>query len=509
MLTLEEIRSKLSKRFKEEKISSLSAMPHPFALANIKEGSQRVKEAIQANEHILIVGDYDADGILSTALMVLFFQALGVQNFSFVIPNRFKDGYGISVPILERFPQAELIITVDNGITAFEAGEYCKKKGKTLIITDHHTPKETLPQALIINPKVSGFIQEDICGAMVAWYFCAGIKATLEAQIDLTHFLELVGIATISDVMPLIDLNRIIVKKMLKLFKSPHFAFSSFLLSVYKKIDEECIGFFIAPLLNASGRMAQAEIALDFILSQTQEEAKRLFQSLQALNLERKKIQQETLLKLQDHLISTPHCVLACGEDWNEGILGILAGKLAQEHQKCAFVLVRKNGLYQGSGRAWGNANLIQSLQRLEMLKEFGGHKGAVGIKIDPSSINDFLQQFIPFEEGENEENKESFFGELHPSLLNPALLDILHAFAPYGEGNPKPVFSLQPLPLLSSTLIGKEKNHTLLTFQTPHYKPIKAIAFFCTHPEVDFSKMLFHITQDSYTSSPMLLVCN
>lgn len=508
MLTLEEIRFKLAERFKEEKISSLSAMPHPFELANIKEGSQLIQEAIQTNKHILIVGDYDADGILSTALMVLFFQALGVENFSFVIPNRFKNGYGISIPILERFPQAELIITVDNGITALEVAEYCKEKGKTLIITDHHTPKETLPQALIINPKVSGFIQEEICGAMVAWYFCAGIKATLKAQIDLVHFLELVGIATISDLMPLVDLNRIIVKKMLKLFKSPHFAFSSFLLSVYKKIDEECIGFFIAPLLNASGRMAQAEIALDFLLSQTQEEAKSFFQSLQDLNLERKKIQQETLLKLQDHLILTPYCVIACGEDWNEGILGILASKLAQEHQKSAFVFVKKNGLYQGSGRAWGNVNLIKSLQNLEMLQEFGGHKGAVGIKIHPDCIQDFLQNFIPIQEGEEKE-KESFFGEIHPSLLTPALLEILKEFAPYGEGNPKPVFSLPPLPLLSSSLIGKEKNHTLLTFQTPYYKPIKAIAFFCTNLEVDFSKLHFYITQDSFSSSPMLLVKN
>lgn len=508
MLTLEDIHSKLAERFKEEKISSLKAMPHPFELGNVKEGSRLIQEAIQANKHILIVGDYDADGILSTALMVLFFQTLGVQNFSFTIPNRFKDGYGISIPILERFPQAEVIITVDNGITALEVGEYCKEKGKTLIITDHHTPKETLPQALVINPKVSGFMQEDICGAMVAWYFCAGIKATLKAQIDLTHFLELVGIATISDVMPLVDLNRVIVKKMLKLFKTPYFAFSSFLLSVYKKIDEECIGFFIAPLLNASGRMAKAEIALDFLLSQTQEEAKNLFQSLQTLNLERKKIQQETLLELQNHLISTPHCVLAYGEDWNEGILGILASKLAQEHQKCAFVLVKKNGLYQGSGRAWGNTNLIKSLESLEILKEFGGHKGAVGMKIEPQYIDEFLQQFIPLKEGEDK-TEESFFGELHSSLITPALLDILNTFAPYGEGNPKPIFSLQPLPLLSSALIGKEKNHTLLTFQTPYHKPIKAIAFFCTDLEVDFSKMHFHVTQDSFSSSPMLLICN
>lgn len=506
MLTLEEIHSKLAERFKDEKISSLKSIPHPFDLKNVKEASQIIQEAIQTHQHILIVGDYDADGILSTALMVLFFRFLEVKNFSFMIPDRFKDGYGISVGILERFPQAEVIITVDNGITALQVGEYCKKHGKTLIVTDHHTPKPTLPEALIINPKVSGFLQEEICGAMVAWYLCAGIKITLGCQVDLTHFLELVGIATIADVMPLIDLNRIIVKKMFKLFQTPHFAFSALLSSCYKTIDEECISFFIAPLLNASGRIAQAEIALDFILSQTKQEAKSHFAKLQTLNLKRKKIQQETLLKLQDHLILTPHCVLACGEDWNEGILGILASKLAKEHKRCAFVLVQKKDLLQGSARSWGNVNLIKSLESLGMLKEFGGHKGAAGLKLYPEHLQEFIQQFHPIEE-ENYTNIESFLGMLDGSLLTPELLEVINAFAPYGEGNPRPIFSISPLRLLETKCIGKEKNHTLLTFQTPYHRPIRAIAFFCKNLELDFSKLQFHITQDSHTRSPMLLI--
>lgn len=505
MLTLEQIRSKLSKRFEGEKISSLKALPHPFELANVQEGAKLVHQAMKENKHILIVGDYDADGILSTALMILFFQGIGYTNFSYVIPNRFSEGYGISIPLLERFPLADLIITVDNGITAIEAAQFCQETGKTLIITDHHTPKKDLPKALIINPKVSGFIQEEICGCLVAWYFCAGIKSYAKLTFDLTPLLELVGIAIVSDVMPLLNLNRIMLKKSLSLLNRPHFPFSTLLLKQHKRIDEECISFYIAPLLNASGRMAQADIALDFVLSKNQEEALKNFELLTALNLERKMIQEDLMNKLEQNLIITPSCVLTYGENWHEGVLGILAGKLAQLYQKSAFVLTLKNDLYQGSGRTFGPINLIKSLQSLDCIAEFGGHRGAVGIKLHPDQIQNFAQSFqAHFEETEE---KDTFFGTLHPSLLNQDLLRLLQAYAPYGEGNPKPIFAIAPMPLLSQKLIGKESNHTLLIFQTPTHRPIKAIAFFCTDLEVDFASLRFHITQDSFGSLPMLRV--
>lgn len=505
MLTLEIIKAKLAKRFEGDTISSLCQIPHPFELQNTQEGASLVFQAMQHNQHILIVGDYDADGILSTAIMVQFFRLIAYPHFSYVIPDRFSDGYGISIALLERFPQADLIITVDNGITAIETAQFCKEKGKTLIITDHHTPKDILPQALIINPKVSGFIQEDICGALVAWYFCAAIKIYAQLELNLTPLLELVGIACVSDMMPLKNLNRTILKKSLSLFKNPSFAFSAFLRKHYTEIDEECIAFYIAPLLNASGRMAQADIALSFILSQTQEEALNHFQTLRALNTERKKIQEHTLIEVKHNLMISSHCVLACGEGWHEGILGILAGKLVQDYQKTAFVLTFKDGIYQGSGRAFGNTHLIQSLESLNIPIEFGGHKGAIGIKLHPNDIQTFLQNFKAITEEDQEE--EHIFGELPPQLLTNDLLSLLKSFSPYGEGNPKPLFTLPPLPILSQKLIGKEKNHTLLTLQSPTSKPIKAIAFFCTEFEADFHSLTFYITQDSFSSSPMLVV--
>lgn len=493
--SFEEIKQKLASRFKNEELNSLKHLPHPFELANLKEGATLIAQAIKQEKSILIVGDYDADGIFSTALMVLFFKQIGVKNFSYVIPNRFKDGYGISIPLIERY-EADLIMTVDNGITATEVAQYCKINHQTLIITDHHTPKDTLPDALIINPQASGFIQKEICGCFVAWYLCAGIKQVLDLKLNLTPFLELVGIPTISDVMPLVSLNRIILKKALSLFSQPSFVFSNFLLQKYKNIDEETIGFFIAPLINASGRMGQTEIALNFILSSSFEEAQEYYEKLQALNIERKMIQANLQAQAQQFLLSSSDCVIAYGQDWHEGVLGVLCGKLMEAHQKPAFVLTLKEGYYQGSGRAPQGISLLKSLENLTHLCEFGGHHKALGIKIAQDNLQNFINSFISYSfEDENEHLSD--FGEISPTLLNPEILEILKLYAPYGEGNPAPYFSLPPLPILEQKLIGKEKNHTQFLLQTPFNYPIKVVAFNKVLQDIDFANAKFYIKKD------------
>lgn len=503
MLSFEDIKSRLSARFINSTFHSLKDLPHPSALPNVTEASNLIAKAIRENQKILIVGDYDADGILSTALMQIFFQALGVQNFSYIIPNRFSDGYGISTKIIEENP-ADLIITVDNGITALEVAKLCKQKGQTLIITDHHTPKDELPDALIINPKVSGFAQEEICGCFVAWYLCAGIKQALNSTFALSPLLELVAIATISDVMPLTHLNRLILTKALRSLKKPSFAFSQFLLTQYKKIDEECIGYYIAPLINASGRMGETQVALDFILSPTLTEAKTRFEALQNLNNQRKSIQAQLQSQALSSACVGEDCVIAYGEDWHEGVLGILAGKLVEHYGKSAFALTLKNGIYQGSGRGARGVNLLKSLESMAWSGiEFGGHSKAVGVKIE--NITDFHLHFKSHILEESEE--EEVLGEVSVELLNPTLLSLLQAFTPYGEGNPEPLFFIKTLQILEHKIIGKEKNHTSLLIHTP-YKPLKAILYHHTLPPTPFlHNVTFAFKEDSFTHRPMILI--
>lgn len=503
MLTFEDIAYKLSKRFENHHLNSLRDLPQPSSLANIPKASHLIAQAIQKGEKILIVGDYDADGILSTALMQIFFHSLGVKNFTCTIPNRFSDGYGISPSIIENNP-ANLIITVDNGITAIEVAELCKQKGQTLIITDHHTPKDTLPDALIINPRVSGFIQEEICGCFVAWYLCAGIKQALNSTYNLAPLLELVAIATISDVMPLTHLNRIILTKALNSLKAPQFAFSQYLLSQYKKIDEECIGYYIAPLINASGRMGEAQVALDFILSPNLSEAKVRYEALKALNTQRKAIQSKLQEEVKSHTFVGEDCVVAYGEEWHEGILGILAGQLSSQYNKTAFVLTLKNGIYQGSGRAVSGVNLLKSLELMSWEGiEFGGHSKAVGVKME--QVKDFHLHFKAQPQEEN--TLDELLGEIGVELLNPSLLDLLRSFAPYGEGNPEPLFLTKTLEVLEHKLIGGEKNHTQLLIKTP-YKPLKALLYHHALPPTPLlHNVIFAFKEDNYTRKPMILI--
>lgn len=503
MLDLSQIYTLLSRRLQNQEITSIKSLPQPFSLKNVKEGALLFKEAFEKNQKILIVGDYDADGILSTAVMVKFFEALGVKNFSYVIPNRFSDGYGISQSVLSRHEGADLIITVDNGIGAVEVAKECKKRGQTLIITDHHNPKEELPDALIINPKLSGFAQEEICGCLVAWYFCAGIKQVLGVDFDLRSLIEFVGIAIISDVMPLLEINRTILKRALSKYPTSPYPCFEILRRAHKKIDSECISYYISPLLNASGRMGEADVALNFILSKTLDEAQNYYNALKDLNTQRKTIQTSLEQNALTQVIEGKDCVLAYGEDWHEGVLGILAGRLAQRFNKPAFVLSAKNGKYQGSGRSAKGVNLLASVQKLPSgVCEYGGHCKAMGICIESEYIERFAEMFEAVYE---QEEDNGFLGEIGAGVLGEEMLRVICSFAPYGEGYPEPLFCIGELEVLECKKIGKEKEHTSLKCKA-FGRYIKAIAFFQEIENVSkLYDVVFYLKEDSFISQPTL----
>lgn len=220
-LSKEEIRQILATRFAKDTRKSLADLPLPATLKDNFKAAKRIKVAIEKAEKIAIVGDYDVDGIVSCVMMAEFFDELGV-DYVVKIPNRFKDGYGLNADIVREL-DATLIITVDNGIGAVEAGELCKQRGVDLIITDHHIPPQTLPQAYaIINPKQKDdeFADIEICGAQVAWYLLAALKEECKLKFDLGKFLELLAIAIMADMMELRDLNRVLVREGIKRINS-------------------------------------------------------------------------------------------------------------------------------------------------------------------------------------------------------------------------------------------------------------------------------------------------
>lgn len=451
-LSLDDLNNILSSRFKDDEFKNLKDMPHPHTLKNCELAAKICAQSIQKNHKILIIGDYDVDGVMATVIMMKFFEILNYQNIKYTIPNRFEDGYGISKDIITRYEDVDLIITVDNGIAAFEAAQYCHDQNISLIITDHHNIQDDIPKAkAIINPKQKDclFAQKDICGAAIAWYFCNAIKLALHESFSLQPLLKYVMLATISDMMPLINLNRLFVKKGLQQFIASEEKADVLLKTLLKnaQINAQDISFYIIPLLNSAGRIGDARIACEFFLAQDEAYIKTIFHDLKNLNLERKNITQEVYDLAKNSLKQTPNYVLAFGENFNDGVLGIVAARLVESYLRPAFVFTKKqDGSFKGSGRSDGKINIFETLLPFQdSFLHFGGHAQAVGISLDSAALerfDDFFASCILL----GEEERHDILGYLKLESIDYKLLDIINSFEPYGQGNELPKFHIKNL---------------------------------------------------------------
>ncbi|MDX9744018.1 MAG: single-stranded-DNA-specific exonuclease RecJ [Arcobacteraceae bacterium] len=470
-VTLNDIKELLESRISEEDITSLKEMPPPIHFKDIAKATKRIAQAIREDETINIVGDYDADGVVSTAIMVEFFtKAVGVE-VNYIIPNRFTHGYGISAKILDDIYEG-IIITVDNGISAVEAAEICKQRGLDLIITDHHTVGENIPNAYaIVNPKQVDceFPFSDICGANVAWYLCASIKKELNLQFNLMEFFDLLTIAIVADVMPMKSLNKTIVKRGLQeLSNSSRPAIVAIKEKFgLKNINEEDIGFKIAPLINCAGRMEDATIALEFLLSFDEYEANEQLEYLIELNENRKKEQLTIFEEAKEKADGSRNVVLAYSDSWNEGIIGIVAAKLCEKYKKPSFVF-RQNGLHlKGSGRGNGEVNLYHLLSKVShLLTGFGGHKGAAGLSLKMANFEKFKEEVnqaylsVP---KESDFVGSDFLCEIDFSLVGSPLFNLINSFRPFGLENSLPIFKFSNLKVKEIKIIGKNKEYKKL----------------------------------------------
>lgn len=478
---IDEIESILQKRFKDFCFHTLKDIPHPKELHNNMEASLFVCQSILKNEKIVIVGDYDTDGICATSIMLDFFNELSYNNVAFAMPNRFIHGYGFSVKlfheILKDHSDVRVIITVDNGVSSFQAAELCREHNIGLIITDHHTLEvdsnkdQKIPYCnFMINPQqaICNFPYSEICGSLVAWYFCCAIKISMLnlcsdsntknnqtkkllncyeknlKNIRMESFLLLVGIATIADVMPLNAINHTICKYALKhIPNSKRYAFQALMENLKSSIDSQVLGFRIIPLLNAAGRISDGKIALSFLRSTSLSNARFYLKQLKDLNTQRKLLQDEVTNKAFQSISQIPqneNMLCAVGDDWHEGVLGIVAGKMADEFQKPCFVLTNTNGVCKGSGRSAGDVDLISSMQKIgHLMQRYGGHVGAVGLELKDYNLESFIKAFKPI--SHNIEKKENVLGILNSHLINYELFSCIASFEPFGNGNPLPKF--------------------------------------------------------------------
>ena len=491
-LTKKSLQTILANRFANEHIHTLKQLPLPTQFKDMPKVSRRIAQAIAKQETILLVGDYDVDGVIARVIVQSFFDHIKYP-LQAITPNRFRDGYGISKSLITQKLREDstitVIITVDNGITAHEVADYCKQQAIDLIITDHHMPTTTLPNAYaIINPNQPRcpFPCKQICGAMVAWYVIAALKEALQVRFDMASLLDLLAIATIADVMPLVDVNRVIVKNGLKqLNKAVRPAIKVLKETLNKEVFIATdIAFGIAPKINAAGRLADSLLSIEFLQATNTTEAKELLIELIAINNERKALQDkafvEVLQQVKNRQKEYPVIVVAA-EDFHEGIIGIIASKVVEKLQKVVLVgSIKNDGLIKISGRSPKGIDLYSLLLPCkDLFLSFGGHKSAAGINIHQNNYLSFIEKINAIFVSSYQYTKQNdILGEIEFDHIDDELMLLIDQFEPFGEGNERPLLLIRNVYVYNMEKKGMQQNVLKLWLQKPSGDYIQAVQF-------------------------------
>ncbi|MEZ4815006.1 MAG: single-stranded-DNA-specific exonuclease RecJ [Bdellovibrionota bacterium] len=448
----------------------LSSLPSPSVLKNLTESAKLLASHIRENKKILVYGDYDVDGMSGLSLAADFFDRIGYSHYELFIPHRFDEGYGVHVSSLKRIRESfeyDLVLTVDSGIGAIEPAKYLKSINVAFVITDHHLPANELPcTPYIVNPN-QGTCESGLghlCGTAVMFFMLAGLKSELGVDIKFDVFLDLVSLATVADQMELRDINRALVKEGLRRWPSqvrPAFQYMATLMKSYEARD---LAFSVAPKLNAASRMGQAMKALAFLRSQTIEEAQAQYTEVEALNTSRVESQaivmKEATEQASVQIEEGRSLLLIQGEEWLEGVLGIVAAKLVESFNLPAIVLSKTpHGTLRGSMRCPTGFHCVSFLEGARaILKKFGGHAEAAGMEIETAKISAFEAYIKSVDFSELSLHRVvEFDGEVEvlPTLQE---VEALNRSAPWGRGNAQPLFLYSQLPL-SARKVLKEKH--------------------------------------------------
>lgn len=441
----------------------LEDLLNPHLFSDIDKAVAVIRKAVRDRKKIMVFGDYDVDGITSLALMKNTLAKIGADVITY-LPHRIKEGYGLNKNILQlvRQKKADILITVDCGTNSHREVKELRQRNIEVILTDHHEPLDrqiALSASAIINPKLKncGYKYRDLAGVGVAYKFCQALRDE-----DLFEDLDLVSLGTVSDVAPLTGENRIIVKEGLSRISSTERMGLKALIEnsgiKNKEIKPSFISFILGPRINASGRMDTAEIAFKLLISNEAEEAKELADIMETHNRSRQKIENKILEEAED-LINKQvnfkeHKVLVlAGEDWHQGVLGVVASKLADRFYRPTIVISKKGKLCKGSGRSIKSFHLFNNLLECqELLGTFGGHSHAVGLVIPRKNIESFKNKINQLA------RDKLLFEDLVPTLdidieiefsqLSEPLIKELEKMEPFGEGNPEPLFYTRALRL-------------------------------------------------------------
>ena len=462
---------------------SLSELIDYSLLKDIDKASGIVSDAIMQQKKILVVGDFDADGATSCAVMMRSLKAFGLAKADYLVPNRFDFGYGLSPQIVDVAAQSqpELIITVDNGISSIEGVRRANELGIAVVITDHHLAGETLPEAAaIVNPNQPGceFPEKTIAGVGVAFYLMLAVRAALRAkgwfddssagrsEPNMASYLDLVALGTVADVVPLEHNNRILVESGLqRIRRNQGCAGINALLSIAGKSIDRCsaqdFGFIVGPRLNAAGRLDDMSVGIECLLSDEDEQALQYAVTLNQMNLQRREIEGEMLeqafvlleqqLKLLDNQEAIPDALALYDEQWHQGVVGLLASRIKDKfHRPVIAFADAGNGELKGSGRSIAGLHMRDVLdaiatQHIDLIDKFGGHAMAAGLTIRRDKFEIFQQAFNEQVSlalrPEDLNNTSETDGPVDECYLTVETSDQLKYASPWGQLFPEPVF--------------------------------------------------------------------
>jgi single-stranded-DNA-specific exonuclease len=454
----------------------------PYLLKGMQLAVDRIYEAIAKDEHILVYGDYDVDGVSSTAVMVSVLQDLGAKVVPF-IPHRSDNGYGLDKQVLKTLiNNFDLLITVDCGVSNFDEIEWLNKKGKETIITDHHVLPKILPEAVAVlhtcHPE-GDYPFKYLCGVAMSWKLATALLRDKRCGLENTEerikeMIDLVCLGTIADMVPLIGENRIIVKYGLRMLaqsrrKGVQVMVNS--LGAGARIDTESVSFKMGPLINAAGRIDHAQPALDLLLEDDNDEAMNHLSLLRKLNNKRRKV--GLAIQSEAEEISgegSGPVIFAANPSWPVGVVGLVAGRLCDRFGKPALVVGGANGKAVGSARAPKGVSVLKLIEGAsDHLIRFGGHERAAGFTLEEDQINNFAAALVTTAKkqhiSENVVNVERADLVMNQELVNWDLVETISQMEPFGQGNEQPKFVFQGVYLGDWRKVGKTGEHIKMSF--------------------------------------------
>ncbi|HHF3507406.1 TPA: single-stranded-DNA-specific exonuclease RecJ [Haemophilus influenzae] len=473
---------------------TLKSMLNPNQLYGIEQAVNLLVEAYQQQQKIVIVGDFDADGATSTALSVLALRQLGFSDVDYLVPNRFEQGYGLSIPVAEMAIEkgVQLLMTVDNGVSSFDGVAFLKEKGIRVLVTDHHLPPETLPPAdAIVNPNLSQchFPSKSLAGVGVAFYLMLAVRAkfrelgifTAETQPNFTDLLDLVALGTIADVVPLDQNNRILAYQGLMRIRARRcrpgiIALAEVANRNVEQFTSSDLGFCIGPRLNAAGRLDNMSIGVELLLANEMSKARELALDLDELNQTRKEIEAGMKLeaiKICQNLTALfkelPYGITLYQPDWHQGVLGIVSSRIKDQYHRPVIAFTQDGeGILKGSARSIEGLHMRDVLERIHsqhpnIILKFGGHAMAAGLSIREEHFADFQHIFNQtVADWFDEEHMQSIIwtdGELNSNEFNLETAELIKSVGTWGQGFPEPCFDGE-FKILDQRAIGQNKNH-------------------------------------------------